>query len=350
MRINSEKKISPVKLIIIGVLVSAFLIIPNFLNGYYQQIVIQIVMYAYFASSWNIIAGFAGQFSLGHAIYVGIGAYTSTILYNQLGITPWIGAIIGAVLSAMIGILIGFPTFKLRSTYYTLTSIAILSVVKLAVQSVQNIGDVVIGGAKGLFIRPVYENSFWDFQFMNKVYYFYIIVVLLLIVLFVCSTIKKSKMGYQLAAIANNQEASEALGVNSRGLKLKAAAISAFFCAIGGTFYTQLILVCNPATLFGEPLSNEMAVISLIGGRGTLYGPAIGAIIIRSLSQVTTVLIGSNIPGLHLAIYGIMLIICIRFFPDGILPLLRKFIRWIGGITIHKVQSQKSQAELTKEE
>ena len=312
------------RIIIFLLLAAVVLIVPVFLNGYFQQIVIQIVMYAYLASAWNIVGGFAGQFSLGHALYVGIGAYTSTILYNTWGVSPWIGGIVGSLISVLFAIILGYPRFKLRSTYYTLTSLAICAVVGAMIKSVKYVGNIELGAARGLRISLISGNDFAAYQFKDKIIYYYIILAMLIIILLVCRWIKNSKMGYQLAAIANNQEAAESLCVNSRALKLKAAAISAFFCALGGTFYAQLILICNPSTLFGEALSDELVIISMIGGKGTLLGPTIGAILIRSLSQATTAIVGGSIPGLHLAIYGTLLVLCIRFFPDGVLSIITR--------------------------
>lgn len=307
-------------------LIAAFLVAVQFLNSYYQQIFIYILMFAYFASAWNILSGFAGQFSLGHAIFIGIGAYTSTILYTQFGVSPWIGMLAGGVLAAGVGVLIGLPCFKLKSTYFTLTTIALANILLLLVQNTRSIGMLAINGARGIQIPAVTGNDFGAMQFLDKKYYLYIILAMLGVVLIVCQWIKSTKMGYQLAAVANNQDAAESLCVNSRALKLKAMAISAFLCAMGGTFYAQVILFCNPARLFSEALSDKLAIVAMLGGKGTVFGPTAGALIVETISQFASAKF-ANIQGLNLAIYGIMLIVCIRFFPDGILPIIQKFVR-----------------------
>ncbi|MCI8464340.1 MAG: branched-chain amino acid ABC transporter permease [Lachnospiraceae bacterium] len=312
-----------VKTAIFAALAAALVIVSQFLNNYYLQIVIYIFMFAYFASAWNILSGFAGQFSLGHAIFIGIGAYTSTILYTQFGVSPWIGMLAGGVLAAALGILIGLPCFKLQSTYFTLVTIALANIMLLVVQSVRNIGSIQINAARGIMIPSVEGNHFTVMQFVDKKYYLYIICGLLAVCLAICQWIKTSKMGYQLAAVANNQEAAESLCVNSRRLKLKAMAISAFMCAVGGSFYAQLIMVCNPARLFAEALSDKLAIVAMLGGKGLVFGPLSGALIVESISQFATAKF-ANIQGLNLAIYGIMLIVCIRFFPDGILPIIQR--------------------------
>lgn len=145
----------------------------------------------------------------------------------------------GGLLAAILGVIIGLPCFKLQSTYFTLTTIALANIMLLAVQSIRNIGPIQINAARGIMIPAIDGNNFWVMQFVDKKYYLYIILVFLGILLALCQWIKTSKMGYQLAAVANNQDAAESLCVNSRMLKLKAMAISAFMCGIGGTFYAS---------------------------------------------------------------------------------------------------------------
>ena len=314
---------------VFAALIAALLVLAEFLNSYYMQIIIYILMFAYFASAWNILSGFAGQFSLGHAIFIGIGAYTSTILYVQFNLSPWIGMLAGGLLAALVGVIMGFPCFKLKSTYFTLTTIALANILLLLVQNTRKIGSIKINGARGIQIPAVAGNNFLAMQFVDKKYYLYVILGMLVVILAVCKWIKSSKMGYQLAAIANNQDAAESLCVNSRALKLKAMALSAFFCAIGGTFYAQVILFCNPARLFAESLSDKLAIVAMLGGKGTVFGPTVGAAIVETISQFASARFAGT-QGLNLAIYGIMLIVCIRFFPDGILPILQKYVKKIG--------------------
>ena len=310
-------------------LLALVLILAQVLNSYFLQIIIYILMFAYFASAWNILGGFAGQFSLGHSIFIGIGAYTSTILYAQFGVSPWLGMLVGGVLAAIVGVIMGLPCFKLKSTYFTLTTIALSYIILLLVQNTRTLGILEINGARGIQIPAVPGNDLLAMQFIDKKYYLYIILALLIISVAVCQWIKSSKMGYQLAAIANNQDAAESLCVNSRKLKLKAMAISAFMCAVGGTFYAQVILFCNPARLFSEALSDKLAIAAMLGGKGTVFGPTVGALIVESISQFASAQFAGT-QGLNLAIYGIMLIVCIRFFPDGILPIIQKLFRKIG--------------------
>ena len=325
--IHTKKTSKLLKYGLLLLLVLAALFVPTMVNNYYLSIFIEVVLYAYLASAWNILGGFAGQFSLGHALYIGIGAYTTTVLANNWGISPWIGMLAGGVLATLIGLLVGIPTFKLSGTFYTLASLALCTIMMLVFQSIRSIGGIKIGGATGLQLKSVQGNNFWMMQFTDRIYYYYVFLGFLVLMLLLCYWIKRSKIGYQLSAVANDQLAAEALGVNSRKLKLKAMAISTFTSAIGGTLYAQFVMACSPVKLFGEALSDEMVIIALIGGEGIILGPTIGSIIIRPLSQLTTALVGGQVPGLHLAIYGTLLVVCIRFFPNGVYPLLVKLVR-----------------------
>ena len=325
--IHTKKTSKLLKYGLLLLLVLAALFVPTMVNNYYLSIFIEVVLYAYLASAWNILGGFAGQFSLGHALYIGIGAYTTTVLANNWGISPWIGMLVGGVLATLIGLLVGIPTFKLSGTFYTLASLALCTIMMLVFQSTKSIGGIKIGGATGLQLKTVQGNNFWMMQFTDRIYYYYVFLGFLVLMLLLCYWIKRSKIGYQLSAVANDQLAAEALGVNSRKLKLKAMAISTFTSAIGGTLYAQFVMACSPVKLFGEALSDEMVIIALIGGKGMILGPTIGSIIIRPLSQLTTALVGGQVPGLHLAIYGTLLVVCIRFFPNGVYPLLVKLVR-----------------------
>lgn len=325
--IHTKKTSKLLKYGLLLLLVLAALFVPTMVNNYYLSIFIEVVLYAYLASAWNILGGFAGQFSLGHALYIGIGAYTTTVLANNWGISPWIGMLAGGVLATLIGLLVGIPTFKLSGTFYTLASLALCTIMMLVFQSTRSIGGIKIGGATGLQLKSVQGNNFWMMQFTDRIYYYYVFLGFLVLMLLLCYWIKRSKIGYQLSAVANDQLAAEALGVNSRKLKLKAMAISTFTSAIGGTLYAQFVMACSPVKLFGEALSDEMVIIALIGGKGIILGPTIGSIIIRPLSQLTTALVGGQVPGLHLAIYGTLLVVCIRFFPNGVYPLLVKLVR-----------------------
>ncbi|MCD8567353.1 MAG: branched-chain amino acid ABC transporter permease [Geovibrio sp.] len=291
-----------------------------------MQILILIIFYAYLTSCWNFVGGFAGVLPLGHSAFVGIGAYTSTTLYLTYGLSPWIGMFAGGVVAALMGILIGLPTLKLRGAYFALATIAFGEGLRVFVENVEKIGPLEIRGPKGLLINLT-ESSFVHFQFMSKVPYYYIILVMLLLVLLLTYIMMNSKIGYYLAAGGEEKDAAEALGIKVSRYKLIAMIISCFLTALGGTFYAQLMLYFYPKSVLGLELSYEIAFIALIGGRGTIMGPVLGALLLRPVNELTRIYLSDSLPGLHLIIFGLILIIVMRYQPRG---LVEPVSRWIG--------------------
>jgi branched-chain amino acid transport system permease protein len=294
----------------------------------YLQILILLFFYAYLTSAWNLVGGFAGILPLGHAVFVGIGAYVSTILFLQYEISPWIGMLVGGVVAALIGVIIGKPTFRMRGAYFALCTIAFAEGFRVMIENLDSLGPFKINGPRGLLI-PLKNSSFWNYQFMGKEPYYYIILVMLALVLALTWFISRSKMGYYLAAGGDEPEAAEALGVNVANYKLLAMAMSCFLTALAGTFYAQLMLYFYPKGLLGLDLSFEIAFIALIGGRGTIAGPLIGALALRPLNEFTRIYLSNQLPGLHLVIFGLILILVMLFQPKGLtLPLSRIYERF----------------------
>ena len=317
-----EKSMSPrtewIRGIIILVVLSLLPLI--FQNPYTMSILILLFLYAYFALSWNILGGIAGQLSLGHSAYVGIGAYTSTVLFLQWGISPWIGMIVGAIFAAFAAILIGFPCFKLRGAYFSLATLAAAMILQIIVENTNNL----LGGPRGLEITLL-KDAPWQFQYTNKLFYYVIVVLLFFSVIGVTRWILHSRIGYYLNAIKNDQEAAQSLGVNLTRYKSIAAAISAIFTAIGGTFYAQFVLYINPEKIIGTNLSIQLAVMCIIGGRGTILGPILGAVLLVVSAELLHLYMGGKMIGLDIMLYGIILMTVIRFEPQGIYVLIRKF-------------------------
>lgn len=293
-------------------------------NEYILQVFIMFLFNAYLASGWNIISGFAGQLSLGHAAFVGIGAYTSTILFVQWGISPWIGMLFGGVIAAVLGWLIGYPVFKLRGPYYALATIAYGEIIRIFIQNTKAVGPIELKGAEGILI-PFKGSSPALFQFDTKAAYYYVALIMFLLVLFLSYKIKNSKMGYYLAAIGNDQDAAESLGVNTSKLKLRAAAISAFIMALGGTFYAQFLLYINPQGVLSGDFSTEIAVIGIIGGEGTVLGPVLGSLILTPLSELTRIYLGGRFAGVHLLAYGLILMAVVTHIPHGVIGTFSKW-------------------------
>lgn len=293
-------------------------------NASSMQIMILILWYACMTLSWNFVGGFAGVLPLGHAAFAGLGAYVSTLLFINWGLTPWIGMLIGGIISVIVALLIGIPTFKLHGAYYALASIAFVEALRMITENTKTIFGIKINGARGLLV-PLKGHAPSLYQFGEKVYYYYVILILMLIIFFISYRIQKSKIGYYLVAGGEEQEAAESLGINVTKYKLLALAISAFFMAILGTFYAQLILFIFPLGIISLNLSFEIAFIAIIGGRGTLMGPILGAFILIPLAELSRMyLSGSRFLGIHLMLYSSIIILVMLFKPTGLIGIFEK--------------------------
>ena len=293
----------------------------------YLHILILLYLYAYLTTSWNIVGGFAGVLPLGHATFVGIGAYTSTVLSLQYGISPWIGMLVGALLSSLVGVLIGLPTFKMRGAYFALATIAFAEGIRVMVENIDYLGPFQLNGPRGLQIPPL-KTGLASFMFATKEPYYYIILVMLAGVIGLTYAISRSKLGYYLVAGGEEPEAAQALGVNVARAKLIAMAMSSFLTAFAGTFWAQFTLYIHPKSVMSLDISFEIAFIALIGGRGSIAGPLLGALLLRPVSDFSRIYFGDKLPGLHLIIFGVVLILVMLYQPRGLQePLTRIYNR-----------------------
>jgi branched-chain amino acid transport system permease protein len=281
-------------------------------NPYTLQIFILIFLYGAAAAAWNVIGGYGGQVSLGHVAFFGIGAYTTALLYNNFGISPWIGMVAGAILSAVVAGLVSYPCFRLRGPFFTLATLAFAEVLRLICIWARP----VTGGQVGVTI--LFRPSFANMQFIGKAPYYYIAFFIMLFILLVCVRIERSKFGYCLAALKEDHDAAEALGVNTARCKLYAMAISGFLTAICGAFYTQLLLFIEPHSVFASSLSNQFAMMAVVGGAGTAIGPIIGSFIMTPLNELLRGALGGSFMGLNFVIFGLILILVVTFMPNGI--------------------------------
>lgn len=291
----------------------------------YLHILVLLYLYAYLTTSWNLVGGFAGVLPLGHSTFVGIGAYTSTVLSLQYGISPWIGMIIGGILAMIVGVIIGLPTFKMRGAYFALATIAFAEGIRVIVENIDNLGPITLNGPRGLQIPPL-KTGLLNFMFATKEPYYYIILFMLAGVLLLTYAISRSKLGYYLVAGGEEPEAAMALGVNVARAKLIAMAMSSFLTAFAGTFWAQFTLYIHPKSVMSLDMSFEIAFIALIGGRGSIAGPVLGALLLRPVSDFSRIYFGDKLPGLHLIIFGIVLILVMLYQPRGLQePLTRAY-------------------------
>lgn len=311
----------------LAVLALVALFLPTVIeNQFILHSVVMILLYAYLSTSWNIVGGFAGQLSLGHSAFMAIGGYVSTLLALHWGLSPWLGMLVGAVAAAFVAVMIGIPSFRLKGAYYSLATIAFAEALSMLLQTVNQVGGIDLGGAEGLRVLTIPDAGLWDFQFLGKTPYYYIILAFLVVVLFVCWYINRSKLGYYLTAIKEDEDAAKALGINTQKTKLIAAGLSAFFTAIGGTFFVQMIRYVEPGTIAGIDLSIQMVFLAVVGGLGTVFGPFVGSIVLTTLATVTQIYLSSSSAGLHLIIYGLAVVGVIMYMPPGqgiIHPIMR---------------------------
>ncbi len=320
------------RIALIAILIVAFGLPMVLQSATYLHILILVFFYAYLTTSWNLVGGFAGVLPLGHSAFIGIGAYTSTILFLQYGISPWIGMVIGGLLATIVGVIIGLPTLKMRGAYFALATIAFAEGLRVMVENIDKLGPFIINGPRGLQIPPL-ETGFVNLLFISKVPYYYIILIMLASVLALTWFFSRSKLGYILNAGGEEPEAAMALGINVARTKLVAMAMSSFLTALAGTFYAQFTLYIHPKSIISLDLSFEIAFIALIGGRGSIAGPVLGALLLRPLSDFSRIYFGDTLPGMHLIIFGVVLILVMIFQPRGIQePLTRMYNRVIEKI------------------
>ncbi len=240
--------------------------------------------------------------------------------------------VIGGLLATIVGVIIGLPTLKMRGAYFALATIAFAEGMRVMVENIDKLGPFVINGPRGLQIPPL-ETGFVNLLFISKAPYYYIILIMLASVLALTWFISRSKLGYILNAGGEEPEAAMALGINVARAKLVAMAMSSFLTALAGTFYAQFTLYIHPKSIISLDLSFEIAFIALIGGRGSIAGPVLGALLLRPLSDFSRIYFGDTLPGMHLIIFGVVLILVMIFQPRGIQePLTRAYNRVIEKI------------------
>ncbi|MBC7282281.1 branched-chain amino acid ABC transporter permease [Hoeflea sp.] len=297
-----------------AVLLAAAFVLPHFIeNDYYINVLVLVFLYAGMASAWNIIGGMAGQFSLGHTAFVGIGAYTSTLLYNYVGVSPWLGMIAGGLLSMLMAALIAYPVFRMRGVFFAMATLAFGETVRILLMASRKYVDM----PYGLSIN--YDPGFIRMVFEDRSSYAMLTGAFLIIVTIFAFGLSRSYIGSYLRAIRDSEEAAVASGIPMRKYKMIAFLISAFFTSIGGTLLAQYILYIEPSSVFSTAISIDLPLMALLGGIGTIAGPVIGAVIALPLRDILLETFGQSAPGLHLVIYGIALMVIVIVLPHGLL-------------------------------
>lgn len=306
-------------------LVTAFVVfalialVPRLVSDVYMMnVLILTLLFAALAQSWNLLGGYCGQVSLGHALYFGIGAYATSILYVKFGITPWGGLLAGGIIAALIALALGYPCFRLKGHYFSIATIVIAEIGLLLFHNWDY-----AGAALGIQ-WPFTPDSWWTLQFArDKAPYFYFALGLFAVTWLVTFSIVESKWGYWWRAVKDSSEAAESLGVTIFHSKMAAAAISAFFTAVGGGFYAAFVSYIDPDSVMHFRFSLLMALPAVLGGVGSLWGPAVGALILIPLAELTRSYLGGSGSGLDLVIYGGLIMIVSLTRPEGILSIIK---------------------------
>jgi len=298
----------------LGVLVGlGFVVLPLFIEGYWIRVLTSIFMYAIITAALNIIAGYAGYAAFGNIVFFGVGAYTTAMLMLRVGFYWWTGAIIGGLLAAIYAILLGIPILRLRGHYF---AIATLGINRATEQIALDWGSFT-GGGKGITL-PLPKMEIQNFYAMI----YFIMLGLLLVTILVNYVISRSRLGYALRAIRDNEDAAEASGIFAPRCKIVAWAISAFITGVTGGVFAYWFSFIEPATVFDIMIAVKAFVMMMLGGAGTVLGPVIGAFLIEVISET----VWGQFLTLHMLILGIIMVGVVILIPRGMLSLFgRKF-------------------------
>jgi branched-chain amino acid transport system permease protein len=309
--------VKPPIVLLVGIGAAAtlpFLIASDFWLGF----CITILLFATMGMAWNVLGGYAGQFSFGHAAFFGAGAYSAAILHVMAGVNPWLGLVGAAAAGGLAGFVVGYLSFRygLRGSYFALITLAFAEVLRVLVSSTN-----ITGGGIGLYL-PL-EPGFANLQFASKTGYYYVALALATGSILVAFALERSRLGAALTAIRENEDAARALGVDAFSCKLQAIIISGAVTGLCGAFYADYYLYLDPGLAFGPGISVEILLVPIIGGLGTVFGPLVGSAALHAAGELARRLMG-DAPGLSLVFYGVLLVIMVRFLPDGLMGLARR--------------------------
>ena len=289
--------------------------------------------------AWNVVGGYAGQHSLGHAAYFGLGAYTTVMLLELAHVPPWLGIWVGVAAAVLVSVIIGSITFRLRGPYFVLASIAVAEIIRLAALHFRS----VTRGAEGFLVSelPALHLPGVEIDFITKRPFYLIALAVAVLTVLANRGVERSKLGAYFQAIREDQDAAASLGINLARYKNIALGISAAFTGFAGGFYALYVQFIDPNTVFGIDVSIEFVLICIIGGIGRIYGPVVGALVLVPLSETlrnpkglvqlglassdSTIVafIETHLANAHLLVYGVLVVVVMLFAPEGVLGLLR---------------------------
>ena len=282
------------------------------------NLLILVLMAAQLGVAWNLLGGYAGQVSLGHAAFYGVGAYTSTLLLLNFGVNPWLGMLAGGVVAALVSVAFGWSCFRLKGHYFAMATIAVAEIVQIVFTNWEY-----GGAAVGLTIPMTHDGWAW-MVFAEKRPYYWIALALLVATLAATAIVERCHIGYYLRAIKDEPDAARSIGIDITRYKQIALSLSAFFTAVGGSFYAQKELYIDPGSVLSTGLSIKMALVAILGGIGTLFGPVVGAAVLTTIEELTRAAFGGSGRGTDTIIYAALIIAIAVFYPGGLLG-------WFGG-------------------
>jgi len=292
-----------------------------FATPFQQRLGALVLLYAISASAWNIVGGYAGQASIGHVVFFGCGAYAALAAYQHLGLPPIAGLPIGVALSVLIAAVVGVPTLRLSGHYFSMATIAVAELVRLAVANTQW-----LGGAQGLSGPPVPRTVF-DLSFVSALPYYYLFLAVLAGVIALTWHIERSRIGYYLRAIRDSERAARSLGAAAPRYKLYAFILSAALTAVAGALYAAMFGFVDPDSGLGILVSVKMVIMAALGGAGLLFGPLVGAAILVPVEEYSNSLLGGAGAGLTFVAYGAIIMLIARFRPGGLLDGVLRALR-----------------------
>jgi len=303
-----------------GVLVALVSLVVR--DAYLLDGLILILLWGAAGAAWNVAGGYAGQISLGHSAFFGLGAYAVGVMSTRWGVSPWIALVVGAALATALGSAIGFLSNRLRGPYFGLATLAVSQVFLIVTSRLRTFTS----GSEGI---PVpFRPGFWTLGMADKRAWLYLVLAFAVLFYLVELYLERSRRGYQLAAVREDEDAALSLGVAARRLKVAAIAVSAALTAVCGALWAPYVGFVDPLYVFSVDLSIRFALAAVLGGLGTALGPFIGAALITVLEtylRAHLAGLGAGLVGIYLIIYGVALILLMRWAPQGLLP-------WLGGL------------------
>ncbi len=342
---NNMRGIAAIPALVTVAAITALFLLPKYVQSTYAlHMMILIFISVIMGSGWNLLGGYTGQYSVGHAAYFGVGAYTTMILLQYRHIAPWYGVWAGIVMAVIVGLIIGSICFRLRGPYFVLASIAVTEIFRVTALNLKDLTN----GAEGILITeipPLTINGTVITDFMSKVPFYYTGLVMVLVVILATWKVQNSKLGYYFQAIREDQDAAHSLGINLTKYKNIALALSAIFTSLAGSLYGLYVGFIDPSTVLALDLSVQIVMTAIIGGIGTIFGPVIGALVLVPFSEalrsnmIAQALIDSGLVNqdsgfgvflkdqlshAHVLIYGILLVVVIMYMPDGVMGFIKK--------------------------